>query len=153
MQFSSSKSTQKRSEGQTPLRAASVLGESANVGTEHRIDGPHGRTGSRKVNLDRCENSPSADALCAEIVDTDSVFPEHAADLIHKLQVWSQDLDRREADLNARLARIDHDERTARMKQQSQAVDYVEQTRTLERQRAQLRAEIQRMQIANIQLS
>ncbi len=69
----------------------------------------------------------------------------HAAELISRLQVWAEDLDAREAQLNARTAILEHRERQLRLHRQTVELELAEQKRSLEREIQQLRAAARRL--------
>lgn len=82
----------------------------------------------------------------------EGLLEEHSADLISRLQEWSSDLDRRESEINARTAKLEHEERLQRMESQVDAVDRREEVQSLERRRKDLQEEIKRMSLGNISL-
>ena len=102
--------------------------------TSHRLDGPH---------------VPLPDAGPAETAG-EELQPHgwldlHAAELIDRLQQWADDLDSREAQLNARSARQDLRERQFRMHQHDVSTAMAEQQREDERLRGLLEAQARRL--------
>ena len=79
-----------------------------------------------------------------------SLLPEHSEDLISRLQAWSESLDKREAELNARYAMLEHFERTTRMQIQTQSQSLEEQERALVRKRQNLETQLKRAALGNI---
>ena len=74
---------------------------------------------------------------------------EHITQLICKLQDWSDALDRKEAELNARQAILDYSERTCRLKLQSQQLDLHEQERNLQQKQKSIESHLRRISLAN----
>lgn len=69
----------------------------------------------------------------------------HASELIDRLTQWSHDLDRREAELNARMAKQDSRERQFRLCQQIAQRELDEQQRTIDRLRTQIQSHARRL--------
>jgi hypothetical protein len=69
----------------------------------------------------------------------------HAADLIDRLSNWSQDLDAREAQLNARIAKEDLRERQFRLHQQVALAEMDEQQRAVDRLRKEIEDHARRL--------
>ncbi|WP_145343597.1 hypothetical protein [Rosistilla ulvae] len=82
----------------------------------------------------------------------EALLPNHLHELIGKLQAWSDVLDRREAELNSRVALFEHRQRTYRMREQSQSFVLEEQERSLQRQHQALRDDLRRLAVGNIQV-
>ncbi|WP_146528413.1 hypothetical protein [Novipirellula artificiosorum] len=69
----------------------------------------------------------------------------HGEDLVQQLQRWAEDLDAREAQLNARAALQEHHERQFRVHKQATLTDLAEQTRAAEHAQSELRAQARRL--------
>tara|TARA_R110002049_G_scaffold4601_6_gene32907 strand:+ start:119233 stop:119793 length:561 start_codon:yes stop_codon:yes gene_type:complete len=69
----------------------------------------------------------------------------HATDLIDRLASWSEDLDAREAQLNARIAKQDVRERQFRLTQQVAQTEMEEQQRAINRLRKQINDQARRL--------
>ena len=69
----------------------------------------------------------------------------HATDLIDRLSQWSDDLDAREAGLNARIAKQDLRERQFRLQQQFAQMEMDEQQRAIDRLRNQIQDHARRL--------
>ena len=76
---------------------------------------------------------------------TDQLLSLHAADLIERLQQWSEDLETREAKLANRAFLQDQRERQFRTQQQAIETEIEEKKRSLERQQQQLQAQARRL--------
>ncbi len=72
----------------------------------------------------------------------------HAAALIQRLQAWANDLDAREANLNARAAIQEHGERSFRLKRQSFEIDMAEQERRIQRLKERIEQHARRLAFA-----
>lgn len=74
----------------------------------------------------------------------------HAEDLIQELQRWSEALDRRESELNARQAQLEHSERSARMFVSNRNLALDERERTIARRQNELKEQLARLAIGNL---
>ncbi|QDV68153.1 hypothetical protein Poly24_18610 [Rosistilla carotiformis] len=82
----------------------------------------------------------------------EALLPNHLRELIDKLQDWGTTLDRREAELNARMAMFEHRQRTNRMREQSKTVAINELERSVERHHQAMHDDLRRMAVGNIQV-
>ena len=82
---------------------------------------------------------------CDDFAPQESWLRLHAADLIARLSTWSNDLDSREATLNARVAKQDLRERQFRLLQHDAQIEMDEQQRAIERLRAQMENQARRL--------
>ena len=73
----------------------------------------------------------------------------HADDLIDRLRGWQQELDAREAQLNAREAQQEQRERNFRVQAQSEQAEFEEQSRSMERLKLKIEAEARRLIFRN----
>ena len=78
-------------------------------------------------------------------VSRDEWLNLHASDLIRRLQAWSDQLDARESQLNARASMQDNRERQFRLQRQDAVADQAEQWRSIERSRAEIEAQARRL--------
>ena len=74
----------------------------------------------------------------------EALLLEHARELVERLQQWSDDLDRREAELHAKMALLEHQQRHQRLQSQSLATERNEQDRAIQRQRQELAETLRR---------
>ncbi|QDV11587.1 hypothetical protein CA51_14570 [Rosistilla oblonga] len=124
---------------QTPLNAS------------HRVDDAHPdfRMSRRGMAAELDAGQRDADRMDHLL---EALLPNHARELIDKLQSWSEVLDRREAELNSRVALFEHRQRTHRMREQSRSSMMEEQERALQRQHQALRDDLRRFAVGNIQV-
>jgi hypothetical protein len=92
------------------------------------------------------KSDPSTDpASETDLASKEDWLRLHATDLLDRLQTWASDLDAREAQLNARLSVQDHRERRFRIHQHDVATELAEQQRSIERLRAENKAQARRL--------
>jgi hypothetical protein len=134
----------------------------------HRIDPPSpptsGPVGQRRRNpgiLATVDTSPSRQSATAKTTGSVSANPGskdlvsgecreawlefQAADLISRLQTWSDELDTREARLNVQASLQDSRERQFRLRQQDAIRDLTEQQRSMERLRSEIESQVRRL--------
>lgn len=124
---------------------------------QHRIDLPHPTLGDLHAGAELCPGGqgPPTGSLDAERTKAqrlESLLPAHAQDLIAELQAWNEQLDRREAELNARQARLEHHERSGRMLVNHRTMAVEERERMLERNAKELKSQAARLAIGNLNL-
>ena len=119
-----------------------------------RIDRPHadvGQSATTKVDwnptVSTADRGSEVIARSAHDVDPhpESWLTLHATDLIDRLTHWADDLDVREAVLNARIAKQETRERQFRLLQQAAQAEMDEQQRAIDRLRAQIQDQARRL--------
>jgi hypothetical protein len=80
-----------------------------------------------------------------EPIDRDGWLRLHATDLIDRLTDWSDDLDARQAQLNATIAKHERRERQFRLQRQIASVELREQQRSVQRLRERIEAHARRL--------
>ena len=150
-----------------PVPVVEVRDGPSRASTEfQRIDRPHADVGTnigkppvampasrkpsapsqRPVQIQRREDQASGSTKASSLDRLpDSWLHLHATDLIDRLADWSADLDSREAELNARIAKQDLRERQFRLQQQVAQTEMDEQQRSIDRLRTQIQAHARRL--------
>lgn len=133
--------------------------EKLQVSIEHRVDKPH------RAQLETHLSDPGSgmgvgsgeppkdESPTDRAAQMEGLLENHVRDLIVELQQWSEQLDRREAELNARSAMVDHHQRKLRLEDQTQNLQIDEALRSLDRRRQELQNELRRIQLGSVNVS
>ncbi len=88
---------------------------------------------------------PATEGSQSPELDRDQWLTLHSADLIRRLQAWSDELDARESQLNARASMQDNRERRFRLQRQDVSAHQDEQRRSIERLRAEVETQARQL--------